>query len=223
MHLVEHKLCYSQNLPCTMSSNKLQQARNANHRSKDLINGYIRLQYRGSNTIPIVINYTYGKLLQILSSKQNTDNYNIVEGMKGSWMWNTVYGTVNANENINSVASWKFKSESEFLVIGIVDVMKISNFNKTESFCFSDDGSYGWYGCGELWSNGKFESKDERFKAGDTIKLELNLPQKTLRFYKNDKDINLQIQNIDSTHTYRLAISVFDDTKLHMIDSEFIP
>ena len=221
-----------------MSSNKLQQARNANHRSKDLINGYIRLRYRGSNTIPIVINYIcllyclmkdrfgkYGKLLQILSSKQNTDYYDIVEGMKGSWMWNTVYGTVNvnANKNINSVASWKFKSESEFLVIGIVDVMKISNFNKTESFCFSDDGSYGWYGCGELWSNGKFESKDKRFKAGDTIKLELNLPQKTLRFYKNDKDINLQIQNIDSTHTYRLAISVFDDTKLHMIDSEFIP
>ena len=64
---------------------KLKQARNANQRTKDLLNGYIKLQNKESNTIPVVINYLcllyylmkdtpgkHGDKLKISSSKPNS-------------------------------------------------------------------------------------------------------------------------------------------------------
>ena len=72
---------------------KLKQARKASQRSKDLINGYVRLQYTNS-TIPIVINYVclsyylmkekfgkHGKSLEVLSSNVNANKCDMVGGI----------------------------------------------------------------------------------------------------------------------------------------------
>ena len=62
-----------------------------------------------------------------------------------------------------------------------------------------------------------------RFVGGDVIRMELNVAKAILKFYKNGKDINFQVADIDTSKIYRLAISLFSaGSKVTIIDSEFI-
>ena len=216
----------------------LNEAKKANQRAKDLINGYIRSQYSNNNVIPVVINYIcllyylikdkfgkHGKLLEVSSNSGS----HIVESNNSSMIWNTVYGTVDIDVNkfTNMIVHWTFKIEYKYVVIGIDS----SDSEYTERFGWgtnNDKNHYGWYGMGILYSKCPWEkSGNPQFVKGDIIKMELNVPQKVLKYYKNDQDIELQFDDIDVTKTYRLSVSIlcYYDTrgKLQMIDSNFIP
>ena len=213
---------------------KLQQARAANQRTKDLTNGYIRSQHKNT-AIPMVINYIcllyylmkdrfgkHGKVLKISSSKPNSEDYDVVEGHESPCVWATVYGTVDVNINKNVFGSWTFKLDCANFAIGIINITDLTNLDMTTPFlCFgrASGAHYAWYGCGDLMSNEEYQKSEIQFDKGDIIKMEFNLSRKTLKFYKNDKDVNLEFIDVDLTPTYRLAISTFNKAKLQMIDS----
>lgn len=225
----------------------LRTAKNANQRTKDLINGYIRLKSKNLN-IPIVINYVcllyyllkdrfgkHGKALK-LSSDTNSKHYNIVKSKQTQTfaIWNTAYGDVDIDTNKfkDMIVNWTLKMEGYYGVIGIAP----SNYSKTEGgfvFRFANDdtpGIYGWHGnTGCLRSTGLSGGGKDcglKFGKGDTIKMELNVKEKVLKFYRNSDNNHVKIDNIDTTKIYRLAISLCwwnEIPKLTLIDSEFIP
>lgn len=216
------------------------QVRNVNQRSKDLINGYIRLEYENSN-IPIAINHIcliyhlikdgfgkHGERLKLSSSNSGSTNYDVVETKSGDWKWNTVYGTVDIDTEKfkNMIANWTFKVDFKCGAIGIDS----SNSQHTDTFCFGkadDANNYGWHTNGQLFSSSEPHIRDALlFGPKDIIKMELNVAKKMLKFYKNDVDVNLQFNDIDTSKTYRLAVSLYNESfkgKLHIIESEFIP
>lgn len=222
-------------------SQNLRRAKNANQRMKDLVNGYIRMKSQNIN-IPIVINYIcllhylvkdrfgqHGKLLKLLSTTANSKDYDIVKGTKDyTTQWNSVYGMVDIDTNNlqNDIVYWKFKIESGHpMKIGI---MSSEQNPETERLCFersrrSHIKFYGWNGYfGHLYSHSSKTKCHPRFKKWDIIKMELNVKQQILKFYKNNKDINLKFENIDISETYRLTVSLNAriNCKLRLIDSE---
>ena len=215
-----------------MALRKLKQATNINQREKHLVNGFIRLGYQYD--IPVIINYIcllyylvqdkfdkHGRFLKVSSKGDIVEQ---ISNCSFLTVYHTVYGKVAVNIKTfkNRTASWEFKIKDRFIAIGIDS----SNYEKTEEFCFgytNKSNNYGWYGGdGHLYSNSSFKSC-EAMQNGDIIRMELNGNKRTLKFYKNDKDINLQFNNVDISKTYRLAISIYNSTNaVQMIDSEFI-
>ena len=197
---------------------KLKQARNANQRIKDLINGYIRLKYTNNN-VPVVINYIcllyyllkdkfgkHGRSLKLSSSNQNSTDFDIVVHDNRS-DWNTVYGTVeiDTSKYKNGIASWTVKVGDPEILIGIDS----SNHRHIDRYLTGDDEDpyYAWYGLtGCLHQLGSYHYKEKMFVGGDVIKVELNIAKAILKFYKNGEDINLQFDNIDTSKIYSVVV-----------------
>ena len=120
------------------------------------------------------------------------------------------------------IAIWTIKiEEGGKIVIGIDS----SDCEYINSHCFRDcyDRQYGWCGyLGNLYSNFGYQTDKPMFGKGDIIKMELSVSKQILKFYKND-EINLKCNDIDTSKTYRMAISVQGNVRLKMLSSVFIP
>ena len=77
---------------------------------------------------------------------------------------------------------------------------------------------YAYNNCGRKLCDGgygDFESGIERFDREDTIKMQLNAVERTLKFWKNEKEAGLQFENIDfddGKKQYELIIFIDDGT-----------
>ena len=136
-------------------------------------------------------------------------------------MYRTV--VIDTNKFKDLTVNWSLRVESRYIAIGINASDEI-----TDSFCFarcSNSCYYAWYGHnGDLCTyTGRY--RRHSFDEGDTIKMELNVKHKILKLYRNDQDINVKFDNIDTTKTYRLALSMYTmgGKRAQLIDSQFIP
>ena len=80
-----------------------------------------------------------------------------------------IHGNVITNSKINPnlIAEWNIKNNIQCCVIGIHSTYTLETYFKKD---------YGWNGAG---------GHEEYFSSGDTIKMELNIPMKQLKYYKN--------------------------------------
>ena len=206
----------------------VQKCKSIDQISKHLTYGYIREATKNITytTIPIMIPYICllyyylvpekfikGCGLQIYSSdKKDAHKSNVVKTCDRTHVWHNAHGSViiNAAKNPNAVAIWTLKvnkcKDSSNFIIGIHSV-----FDKNSVEYGKGDNRYGWWGSGYKIVNGIALSRTvDTFENGDVITMELNIPDKTLLFYKNKKrSKNFTIDHIDVTATYHLVVRLF--------------
>ena len=203
--------------------------------TKDLTFGYIRKSTKciKYTTIPMMINYVcllyYHVIMDqfvrkeagfIVSSNETDDNpkgmvkinaYNIKRS--GNIHGNII---VNPRKNPKVIATWIIKVNTTRCIIGI--------HSKYDGNCINfgqkDAKNYAWGNGGAVIVPGTISYDDyDKFKAGDVIKLELNVPKQQLKFYKNDKETDFWIDDIDLSQNYHLMVNMFGLTEHSTNDS----
>ena len=99
---------------------------------------------------------------------------------------------INAKENPDVVVEWTIKSNIMYSIIGIGDKYTTSGM---------DSITYRWYGAGDF-------GIDCRYDKGDVIKMQLNIPERILRFYKNGVLSNKIVKDINVSKEYHLIIKI---------------
>ena len=174
--------------------------------SKLLVFGYIRLS-NPQSIIPIDICYLcllfyhlipeqfiyFSKKLELSSSDEKNNKINDIvqiQAEQSSLNNLQVHGNViiNPTKNPDVIAEWTIESNVKWYAIGIK-----SKYNLEAEI------DYAWDG--RKISSGKL-------RKGDTIKMELNIPNKSLTYYKNDKLMKDSFSNIDVSKEYHLAIEI---------------
>eukprot|EP01084_Bolivina_argentea_P273289 465481_1 len=176
----------------------------------------------------------HSKTLIISSSRSNKQN-DIVEVQQNNCSWICVYGKIiiEAKCNPYSIYKWTFKCKNDYIdrcadarapSIGIVSINQ--NDKPTDIYCFTKRyDHFAWDFASEALRNNNIEfgskqySASKLFSYGDTIKMEFNIKNKSLRYYLNDEDIGVAFDNINTDHEYCLAISLYHDRdQIQLVD-----
>ena len=184
----------------------LQNVRDIDQRTKDLVFGYARM-FNTDSIIPMEICYICllfyycipeyfvqcGKEMEIISSDENNGKINDIAQIKNKedrWSWIPIQGNmiINPAKNPNAIIQWTVKINIKFSMIGIHSSYSLHN----------NDPDYHWYGASNY---------DDQFRKGDIIKMELNVPKRQLIYYKNDKLSKVAFDNIKLNKKYHLAIT----------------
>ena len=190
----------------------LQQVKEIDERSKNLVCGYVRI----SNPIAIIpmdICYICLLFYYLIPEKfiKASDNLNIKSSDKDNNQeddvaelqsipaselqgvsWLRVHGNMIIDPTLNpkAIISWTIKSKVEFCQIGI-------HSNYTDAA--QKDCDYEWYGA---------NNEDDYFWKGDEIKLELNIPKEQITYYRNGKLSKVTFENIDLNKKYHLVLKL---------------
>ena len=215
------------------------ETKKATNREKIIVNGYIKkCQYLlPSNepyyNIPQLIYFTviafyhkceyftkHGDKIEI------NDKYDTATNKTSTY--NTVYGNIDINGNESIIYVWKIKIILVDLIIFGIDSSNKKHLNNR----FSANYTSGWiknefefYGCGFsidcIWSYTKEiddQECDYGIKKGDIITMELNLRNKTLKWYINDQYINFILTKINfDNKKYNMAIEL-RNSSVQLID-----
>eukprot|EP01084_Bolivina_argentea_P273291 465483_1 len=134
-----------------------------------------------------------------------------------------VFGSIviDSNKHPNTIYSWTFKLTSNHTLFStsLPSIGIVSNVISVDDYCFNmyvggkKHYLYSHYG----WdiSSGKVRFKNRscdynascHIESGDMIKMEVDLKHKTLKYFQNDKDLDVAFEDIDLNFKYCLAIS----------------
>ena len=208
----------------------LQKVKSSNQGRKDLIFGFIRESSKSISytTIPVMINYIcllyyivkdkfIKTKMEITSSDTNNTEQGDIALLDPSnhqlMRWLTAHGNIimNPTENPNVIATWTIKVDTGLCTIGIdseyVDPPPIYIYTFYETSRW-----YRWDGWDGMQNDDRTQNKKQdkdKFKRGDVIKMQLDVPNKKLIFYRNDKRTNIVFDDIDVSKNYHLEINVY--------------
>lgn len=175
--------------------------------------------------------------LQISSSSEYKEN-DIVEQIESSG-WYNVYGKtiIDPKECPDAIYLWTLlftkdvtRYQSIFSPpIGIISVQKIKMIS-FDDYCFSGFTGPPFY-CWETWNQrarltgnlgkGKEYGKQKGLKQDDTVEMEFDVKNKSLRFYLNGNDLGIAHNDIDLDAKYKLGMSFASKThKMQLINFE---
>ena len=209
---------------------------------KLLVLCYVRQCVRGNNLTPkdiihICILYSL-ELDQFdehsvdiqLSSKDSAFLTNNIARNAG-WGWRCVYGEykIECERQLGCIFEWVFHINSGAVSIGIcsIDGYRDGVQNRILSrYCFGsaningtyyalgNDGVLEYQDSSGAWNRGQEKQTFYQVKTqkGDTIKMILDISNKSLTFIKNDLNVGISYPNIDTSKTYTMAVSM---TKAH--------
>ena len=220
----------------------LQKVKRIDQRSKDLVFGYVH-QLNPELIIPeinyICLLYYYliaerfilcTEKIKIFSSDENDEPKNDIfewnnDCQNDDDQWTNIHGNViiNPSENPKAIITWTIKvlSKADTYIIGIHSIYE-------DSVGYGgDQAGYGWWGSSNtmIGTRSNYSYCKERFTFGDVIKLELNVANKEVTYYKNGEKINFVFENIDISSSYHLLLRVLkrdNVPKGQLIDFEII-
>ena len=130
---------------------------------------------------------------------------------------NTAYGNVLIDGQFLCIFEWSIKIiRDEYHTIGI----GIAESNKwwiNTNYLFKNDPFYSYFSKGEIFSMSDDKTKralccgtkyGEQFYANDIIKMEVNTKEKTIRYYKNGKDLGIAVNDINFKNNIRYNLAV---------------
>ena len=187
---------------------------------KRLVFGFIRKSIP-TQSIPMVINYLcvlyylikekFNKIapndmIEILSKENILHQYDTIKyKSKHDKLKSTIFGCFNIDfaTFCNHVLIWNFDIKCNELSIGIQSYLNNKIFKYGNKH-------YQFYSDGRLSSDGVLDLNDDvSFGIGDIIRMELNTSNKSLKFYKNCKQIGVEFDNIKtSNRQYRMFIEL---------------
>ena len=202
----------------------LKQVKYIDQGAKDLVFGYAR-QLPLQMAISVMINYIcllyyylvpekfiYSESNMEISSSEESDGTknDVVRILKCSAdhpSFFNVHGNViiNPKENPNIIATWTIKVGSGQCIIGIH-----SKYDDYHSYGkWERSKNYGWSGGGLILGTNtyKFDNVDT-FGKDDIIRIEMDVGQRTLKFYKNNKITNVMFNDIDIYACYHLMVRI---------------
>ena len=203
-----------------MNMSSLKKIKSIDQRTKDLAFGYIResTQPITYTTIPMMINnicllyYHLGIDRFVLSHPEVNISSNNVAAVNPSYRSSglgIVHGDIiiNPRKNPNLIAIWTIKINSARCVIGIHSMDGGDSIDypyyqyQYANYAWKDDGGVMVPRIG--WSYRDYDC----FGKDDVIKMEFIVPQKKLKFYKNDEETDFEIDNIDLSENYHLMVA----------------
>ena len=203
----------------TMSRNKI---RNIEQRTKDLVNGYIReckieSMIKEINYICLLFYYFIPERwiqctsqLEIVSSDDN-ERDDIFVNIPNTYGWSNAHGNVmiDPSKNPDGIITWIIKNNIKNCIIGIH-----TTYNEMVFYGHSE-ANYGWWGMqGKMvQTKSKYTDSKDYFDFGDIIKVQLNISDRQLIFYKNNEKTNVIFDDIDASQVYHLAIRLHISSK----------
>ena len=209
-------------------------------RNKDIIFGFIRKSNEAMSnmTIPIMINYICllyyyiipekfircPERMVISSSNENEIAKNDVatvikyghSTIPIPHHFGNLHGNliINPRENHDMIATWSIKVGSDNCIIGIH-----SKYEIDACYTREEAGNYGWWGKYGAKYGGKVGTDIttlgfNKFKTGDTVKMEFNVKMKLLRFYRNGTLTNVVFDGIDISLDYHLMIRMMTNQSM---------
>ena len=166
--------------------------------------------------------------MEISSSDESKTNDIVEQVIDGYWY--SAFGKfiIDAKNNSNSIFKWTLRYTRSSGTISSVSVGIVSNGKyNTDQYCFTNPCDYEFYAWETAWRCTRNKSRqNEQHNYGGYIKdgqsiiiIELNLKNKTIRFFQNDKDLGIAFDNINMDLQYRLAASFAQQgNKLQIID-----
>ena len=205
----------------------LKNIKSIKQRPKDLIFGYIRKSTQSITytTIPTMINYLCllyyyllkdkfvkpDHMMEISSSDKNDDTKKDIVNAHICNEWLSVNGDIiiNPMKNPNVIATWTVKVNARNCQIGIHS----SYENKLHSFGNANHPNYGWWAShadfgAMIQTKMNISYNKDWFVCNDVIKMQLNVPEKKLVFFKNNRKTNIVFENIDLSSSYHLKVRI---------------
>ena len=161
-----------------------------------------------------------------VSSNVETININNVATIKPNneyTSWQSVYGEyeIDYNKQKNSIIEWTFDVKARQSSFGITNVTLLSGYvfgdyqirsnQNARYYALADtgelecqDGDGAWNDHGDRYKGKRTYA--ECIEKGDTIKMILDLSQKSLTFIKNGIDFGIAYKDIDTSKIYKMAI-----------------
>ena len=186
---------------------------------KNLISGYVHEADKSIpyTTIPGMLNYIIllyylvsdkfikcSAYMNISSSDADNEMKDdiVTQDTRGThWdmTWQTAHGNmiIDATQNPTAIAEWKIKINANLPLQGIIGLHTT----------YDDDKCYGMIATG---FSKLFETEYDMHKC-DTIKMELDVSKKQLKWYTNNESASVVVNDIDVSETYHLVISTFND------------
>lgn len=186
-------------------------------RTKHLVNGYIRemdsilKQIIPDPIIHFILSFYYlGDYFAKFDTKywKITDKNTTIEKLKrGGWSIPSCFGNMIIRSEQGGIYQWIFKllKTNTCMDFGIS-----SNCNMDQAFSVCDDSSNycARYAAHKVSKDKQVYWPGFHYKTGDKLTMELNLDQKSLSFYVNEKFIGIAWDNIDvgPDINYRMAV-----------------
>ena len=154
----------------------------------------------------------YGEAIELNDEKDTISNE--------TWSGYTAYGQIDIFDGECAKFEWEFYviNLDDYIAIGIDSSNKgytEQEFhdcdNKNAYYAYESDSPYGLiYSYQKSHSPPKIQEMYGNYllEKGDTIKMELNVVDKTLKFYINDKDQGIAFKHIDFTDNKRYNMAV---------------
>ena len=206
--------------------------------TRDTVFGYIRKHQKLLDEDKIIAPLIYNLCLLFFYIKeywaaydkvlfkvnQQKDTFTNMGNGKG-----TVYGNICIDSQIECIYKWKFKilvnTETYGIYFGIDSSNKkfldddFSYFRAdNQSKCYS-------YGDGTVYTSGKLTKYGDETLDGflnvETVQIELNTKDRTIKYIVDDIDQGIAFKNIDITLKYHIAITTYyEDTSIKILSFE---
>ena len=202
----------------------------ADDRSKVIIFGFIRKIKINQDEIPAEIKQLcllfyfqaeqfgqHGKKLKVSCSDDANINDIIEQHIEGFWY--SGYGTfiINPIKYPSAIYIWtlKFSTQSSAITTPSIGIVSVDTEYPLETYCFMSQ-EYDFYAWETTWkcardklqaSRGYAEELDNGLECGDIIVMELNIPNATLKYTRNGKDLGIAHDNINMQNKYCLGLS----------------
>ena len=215
--------------------------------TKLLGHGYLRELNNRNNPVPkeiifmcILYSYQFEQFGQhtpkiTLSSNGhilNVNNVATISTSKEFGAWENVYGEyeIDIEKQPNcAILEWTFKINAFYVSLGLCSINR--KLSETDKYCFDPSvcADCVYYALGDTGlleyrdNNNKF-NKDfysKRTRKGDTIKMILNMKEKSLTFIRNKENIGIAYSEIDATKIYCLAVSIYFEINDYVEMTEF--
>ena len=135
---------------------------------------------------------------------------------------NTVYGNININNKISCIYLWTFKIINWWIPTGqifigidssnkkFIEKNFTSHYNHKNPVYYAFDSDGYKISTDDQWADNEY---GKQCKSGDIVKMEVNILNKTITFYINDKCYGIAYKNIDfENKTYNMAVSMHGST-----------
>eukprot|EP01083_Nonionella_stella_P150705 480500_1 len=140
----------------------------------------------------------------------------------GADRWNSVYGeyNVDCDKQHNNIYEWTFEIEAEGVSIGIdssfcacLDYYCFGLQNDSNLYyALGNDGILEYEHSQGSWHETNLNDRHEFCKPishGDTVKMIFNIAQRTLSFHRNNEDLGIAYDSVETTHhVYKMAIAI---------------
>ena len=200
-------------------------------RTRYLLSGFVReIENSFTLTIPelilVICTFYYYPFESLIKENCGPDillDGNCAEYKQGRW--NTVYGNIiiDGNKFPNALYKWTLKPlkiGSDIINIGISTNFSEMMDNPYNNFEYN---SYGISRKGDIKKGKKWDmqrNENIRFQAADIIRMEVNVAQSVISFYKLDsKMVEIKIENIQ-TSKFKLAICL-SQCAVELMDFQF--